>query len=50
VGSCPASIQLGVLFGKNLEFSFKYFCDYARGIRPVFIAAGWLTAAFIVFM
>ena len=44
-GSCPASITLKA---GGAEFSYKPYCDFLTGMRPVIIAAAWLAAAFIL--
>lgn len=44
-GSCPASIKLKA---GGAEFSYKPYCDFLSGLRPVLIAVAWLSAAFIL--
>lgn len=46
--SCPAPIAF-TAFGKSMQIDYSPACTYASGIKPVVIAVGYLTAAFIIF-
>ena len=44
-GSCPADRHFKA---GGAVFSFKTYCDFMTGIRPVVLAVAWLSAAFIL--
>jgi len=47
-GTCPAPKTV-VLMGRNYTFSYEWFCEYARLIRAIVVAAAAIAAGFIVF-
>ena len=47
-GTCPAPKTV-VLMGRNYTFSYEWFCEYARLIRAIVVAAAAISAGFIVF-
>ena len=47
-GTCPAPKTV-VLMGRSYTFSYEWFCEYARLIRAIVVAAAAIAAGFIVF-
>ena len=47
-GTCPAPKTV-VLMGRSYTFSYEWFCEYARLIRAIVVAAAAIAARFIVF-
>lgn len=42
--SCPAPRTLTAQ-GRSIEWSWDLYCDFAQGVRPLFLAFAWLSAA-----
>ena len=47
-GTCPAPKTV-VLMGRSYDFKYDWFCEYARLIRALVVAAASIAAGFIVF-
>lgn len=48
-GSCPPDRHIMSIVGLSVDFTFSSFCELLEMIRPVVIAAAWITALYIVF-
>ena len=46
-GTCPAPRVVSVQ-GRSLSFSFTMLCDFATGIKPLFVGLAWISAVLLM--